>query len=634
MSNKKKKDVYTDGLRKEIDMMAEQFARESQKKPVVHIPVNSTSVPNKDKDEAGNSCSVPGPARGGYQSEDYDDDILAALSLEPEKQVKKTLTVDEILPLPLKVSERCLELGYLIGPVTQRLGKRALEVGGFFLYDQKNGDFSLTDFIVPKNLPVAPGAILIADHYPKAADEIKEINERGGTDFRLSAMFHIHPSKNRTGLFHSVDDNKGLDSLVNKMAETNRKILETPYNLIESRLKKEYGRDDLVLRGDELSDAVVRFVYPNDEMFFRLLQSFGFNPDPNNFDKSKFLGELLDNVESQTSEPRAVRWATSFVFENDREGPYIKMQIEEKFGLTGTVKRYILTNPKIEIINKGENLPTEAEVTDLVRERVMFPPKRKIFSGLIGPTGQVIVGAGIKGQTPDDEEIDWSGFDQTNTRGVYVSSGAYPANPTQSHWLAGNQTPAKPLPKLEHGKLHLDDLAKAFSFAVMGYLSQYRDSSVKYSEYISKLFEMSSQFENKTSHYDWQTKTQQPPFFTKGDLASNVLDLGELFQDSEVIKPIGIYSYQADNLADNIANFHRQFSDGYTREFISRFTNAGDMEQKNKLIADYVNGVHKRYQDHVKKDLETPTLTKTDETKTKGETGHEKTGGTLGIEYD
>ena len=260
----------------------------------------------------GDACSLPGPARGGYRDEKFEDELFDALTEEETEDT--TIPVKDILPIPIKISDRNLELGYLIGPITAMIGKRDFEVGGFFTTDLGDANFSLTDFIVPKDLPVAPGAILIAEQYPRTADELKELNDLNGTQRRLSAMFHIHPSKNGTGLFHSGDDDRGLSSLVNKMAEVNRVVLESPYKLIESKIKKEYGDNHLVLRGDELSDAIVRLVYPNDQLFYQLLKDFGINPEKG-FNKEHFLGKLLEMVDHKTTEPRAIRFATSFVFE-------------------------------------------------------------------------------------------------------------------------------------------------------------------------------------------------------------------------------------------------------------------------------------------------------------------------------
>jgi hypothetical protein len=558
-------------------------------------------------------CGLPGPARGGYKDSEFDDELADLLtSDETETIADKPKTVTDLLPLPIKISERNLEFGYLMGPIAAEIHKGKSEVGGFFTTDLKDGDFSLTDFVVPRNLPVTPGSILIAEHYPQAADELKELNDANGTQRRLSAMFHIHPSLNSVGLGHSGPDDDALDSLVNKMAKVNKVLAESPYTLIESKIKREYGDSGLVLRGDELSDAIVRFVYPDDRAFYNLLKDFGLNPPREGFNKQQFLGKLLDIVDHTTTEPRIVRFATSFVFENDRKGPFVKMQVEEKFALTGKVESFYLTSPKLEVILEGENLPTKDEVRALVKDRIKFP-KYNFFNGRRNGKGKNFWPQGgsffpaSEGQTShvqlsdDDTEI-WGeeeGFGEgtPNTAPVTPVKAAY-------------QIP-KPevFTKVDFADLGIDSIATSFAFQSMAYVSQWRDKRNRYSGYLGKVLDKAGEYANAFNN-TYTGRVSPAAHVLKGDLRRHVLDLGELVEDGKKTTPPIVGTYKLNNVAENITAYLSKNPDMPTIEFITGFAEAPSIHAKNRLLREYVTQILKEREQAVTEFLKNPDIQK------------------------
>jgi len=544
-------------------------------------------------------CNLPGPARGGYQDPGFDDE-LSDLLTSNGKEKAAIPTVTSLLPLPIKITDRALEMGHLVGPMTLELSKRSLEVGGFFTTDLTDGDFSLTDFIIPKGLPVTTGSILVAEHYPEAAFELKELNDAQGTKRRLSAMFHVHPFSH--GLHHSIPDDKALESLVNKMAEVNRISSEAPYALIESKVRKEYGEDRLVLRGDDLSDAIVKFVYPNDEAFFKLLQDFGLKPQQKGFNKREFLAKLLDTIDHTTTEPRTIRFATSFVFDNERKGPYVKMEIEEKFGLSGKVETYFLENPKLQVIRKGENLPTADEVRKLITERVKFPEVQTFLKKVKG------WGKGKKGQTfvaPVGGVISDEDWDSVVGRGEYA--GAYPA--TGGTWAAPvGGTYKAPTPalveKVDFAKVPIDDVATTFALQATAYVAQFSDKRCRYSHFLNKILD-------KAGEYVTSYGTSNPPQSgSRGNLRKHVLDLGKLAEDAEKGLPADIKFYRINNVGENIANYLAVNPDALTMEFMIRFTEAADIYTKNRLIKLYVDKVNQESAEVEAESLKNTSLTK------------------------
>ena len=199
-------------------------------------------------------CSLPGPARGGYDDGgEFADELFNELNDEVASKVPEQKPLKELLPFPLRISERCLEFGFKLGPETKKASNRELEAGGFYLVEKGDDLFTFKDFIVPKDLPVFAGRIVIAEHYSDAGDEIQILNNLNNTDYRMAAMLHVHPN-NAGGLYHSSMDDDALKSLVNKMAKTTRRIYEVPYNLIEDKIRRERGDDCSILKGDELTD--------------------------------------------------------------------------------------------------------------------------------------------------------------------------------------------------------------------------------------------------------------------------------------------------------------------------------------------------------------------------------------------
>jgi len=562
------------------------------------------------KDCPTGKCGLPGPARGGYKDDAFVDELADLLtSDEDETPKQKIKTVSELLPIPLKISERNLELGYLMGPIAAEIHKGNSEVGGFFTTDLKDEDFSLTDFIIPQDLPVTPGSILVAEHYPQAADELKELNDINGTHRRLSAMFHIHPMKNSTGLFHSVADNEALDSLVNKMAKVNMVSVESPYTLIESKIKREYGEEGLVLRGDELSDAIVRFVYPDDKAFFTLLNDFGLNPPQNGFSKQQFLGKLLDIIDHTTTEPRTIRFATSFVFENDRKGPYVKMQVEEKFSMTGKVESFYLTSPKLEVILQGKNLPTRDEVAKLIKERIQFPVIPKYMIRGKGK-GKFWTPAGFFPQITGNPAKNWLDNDGFWDGHEGFDEGTPNFTPAITTPAASYIAPKPELvAKTDFATLGLDSIATSFAFQGMAYVSQWRDKRCRYAGYLGQVLDKAGEYATTYSSV-YAGEGVSPAKVLRGDLRKHVLDLGELVEDGKKMFPAVISAYKLNNVAENLTAYLSKNPDMSTIGFITDFAEASSIYTRNKLLKEYVAQIHQERQKTIADALANPTVQK------------------------
>ena len=321
----------------------------------------------------GGSCDFTGPSiLTNSAMAAHALDMITGFEGRPEKPVIPPVT--DYLPEKVRISRRCYQFGKSIGVAVREIDDRPVESGG--LYAMTRGDFSfdLSEFVVPKGLKVYTDGVKFAEQFPMAGYEMQRINSEMGTDFVLCGMFHVHPGS-VCGVEHSSKDDHEFPKLLNKVAEVTRQRFDSPYLLIQDRIKEEFTEEGKVLRGHDLEDFVREFVFPNDQAFFALLNDFGLKPDLDSFNKSDFFARLLDIMDERTFEPRLVSVAFSFVYDDKLGEPYVEIAYEDKYKLSGQVKYGTVENVPIEIFDDGRHVLTMDEVSDLVQERLVLPPK-------------------------------------------------------------------------------------------------------------------------------------------------------------------------------------------------------------------------------------------------------------------
>ena len=611
------------------------------------------NLPGPDASEEEETCPVNGPVLSVDQSNEFNDDLLSCLTggdSSAEEPKMKIAQLRDLVPQNLQIRDRCLQLGYMIGPETSQQGKKPFEVGGFFTVESGDQLFTFNDFIIPQKLPVTIGSITVAEHYDQCAREIQGRSTQQHRKLRLGAMFHIHPSLTG-GLYHSDDDDKALDSLVDKMAKTTRQVFESPFQLIEDKLKIEYGPDQLCLKGDELSDAVKRFFYPDDHLFFQVLQEFGLKPDPHDFKKADFLARLLESIDDQTYEPRAVNFAVSFVFNNARGGPYVCMGMEEKYIFSGKQNRTKVSDIPLVVTDIGIDLPTAEEVAELVRSRVVFPPKyafqgvRRYVRGFISDRtsnsaldllsssktsggsnplrdslahrinslAPLSSPASLRQELDLLEEInrvstsdslDLSDLSDQLDPLTTLTNPAQPFNPARP--LSSQSGSAIPsVPKTVKPFYTYQEIAGMFTLAASSYLLDGRHAECRYSTYMTVLLDKLDSFGTSTpvfinSQYSNYSSNQHHGSKALG-LRSAVLALGPLLADRDdvVAKPdVKYYSLKtvATNIHDELDFMDRaKEMDLACQEdcrFMLRFIFAPGSMDRSKLLEDYVGILH------------------------------------------
>jgi len=580
------------------------------------------------------SCSLNGPENGGIdETGEFADDLFAELISKEPAQVP----LMNLVPQKLVLSDRCLQAGKMMGQITTQadLYNRKLEVGGFYLLVAGDESFVYRDFILPSGLPVTEGSITVAEHYDKAARENRARNKQFGTNLKMGAMFHIHPvSIKKGGLYHSTDDDDALDSLVNKMAKTTRRVFEAPFELIQGNIRREYGEDGLVLKGDALADAVVKFVYPNDELFFNLLRQYGFKADPGDFKKNEFLAKLLELIDHQTTEPRSVSFAVSFVFNNAGDDPYVKMKAQETFVLSKRSKDITFEDLPIEVVDKGIEIPDENELLALVKDRVVFPKpyfKARIRRWVNGGWQDVA----------EEQDFYYNGFSRAGTkfpaskaRGAFAAAdyagGGINARleslvlPPPGVALSGKELEEQErrelsevllmgestgvgrgkkdtfaMPENQTFKISGADaaythqeFAQLFVFAIHMYHAEQRHSECKYSTYVDELL---------TTLGRWSQGYNNNRIINYADkdnivgLRGAVLEVGPLVPDNTVVvEKMKFNTYRIENMVENVADelSGNKTDDQDTIEFMDKFIGTSSTEERNKLIENYVTLVH------------------------------------------
>ncbi|MBT5030550.1 hypothetical protein HN840_05335 [archaeon] len=579
---------------------------------------------NDNKDCPDGTCPINGPASGGYDDDDFGDELLGSLlgDEEEEETREEILRLADLLPKEFTITDRAIKLGQRIGPLVQEQDKkgalygRALEVGGFFVAE-RDDITNFRDFIVPRKLHVTTGAILIAEQYDFAARELKARNEKNNTHQRLAAMFHIHPSKNG-GLHHSPQDDKELVKLTSKMAKTTRQIFESPYSFIEDRIRKEYGEDQLCLKGDELSDAIQRFIYPHDEAFFSALQHFDINPDPNAFNKAEFLAQILDLIDQQTFEPRLINYGVSIVFNNGGGFPYIKIGAEEKFAFSGKKNYDSFENIPIRVIEHGINIPTYEEIEDLISARVIFPER------FVKKAGKAVRRALRKpAATASNAAIPATAYGTNTAWGNWQNPGAITTNyytalslserleliQTQNEEVdegdsdlleslttgsSVRSAPSKKLiteDKISNAVYRYTEIATMFTLAAQMYMTKHRQTFCEYSTFMQELSKTLCSHPASTWH---KGRQEYDPL----GLRTSIEIVGEILPDNLQIVEAHLINldYRLGNAVKNIRNELLEWDVDHaeTIDFMLRFSHA-QIGAQNKLLETYAESVLNTY---------------------------------------
>ena len=524
-----------------------QFAKDLRQTP--------SSIDDADTAEIPIICHIdPRPQR--EIDDDHDEDLWSELTKDEVNPLPK---FSELLPLPLRLSDRNYQLGVMIGHATNKIGRGKFEVGGFFTIDADDPTFTLSDFIIPKGLPVERGSIYIAEHYPNTNDELQSLNAANKTKRRISALFHIHPTTKRRGFFHSGDDNRSLESMLNKTSVTNVIASSAPLSLINSRIRADSTDLRRIVRGNDLFDVIKEYGYPDDATFRAVLQEYGLDP-PEGFSKPEFLDRLLGTIDETTEEPRVLRFSTSWVFENSPMIPYIKMRVDEQFVFSGVSNSYTITNPEIEIVDEGINIPTMAEVEKLVRERVKFPEPPKKPKAYKGPTGQYVQHGGYT-------VVQNTGY---GVHGNWQQPIRQPVQPVKEE---------KELPKkVKRNKLTLQEQIYTFATQVFSYVHQYRDQDCHYSGFIDELVFEACKFRQRNQNH----------IYEEGSIRGTVLHDLKLRKDEDPPWAPDMSAYQIKTLYDRVHNFHSKNEDPGTLQFMNDFSYAPDLPSRNTVIESYV----------------------------------------------
>lgn len=535
------------------------------------------------------------------------DNIFDALDRDEETH---TITpLEQLIPREIMITDRCLQLGYAIGPLVQMLDHRPLEVGGFFVGELNGVTPVLRDFIVPDGLPISDGFIVVGEHYPQTVEELTKRNTEQGTTYKTLAMFHIHPAPGGIGLAHSGMDDEVLTNLVNKMAETTRRTYTVPYALIDARIRREYSEEGVVLKGDALTDVIVKHLFPDNEKFFSVLQAFGFKPNKKSFKPHDFLAQLLEIIDLKTEEPRIINYALSFVFNNGGKGPYVKMGIEERFVLSQQKATYDTTDTiPLKIIEVGENLVSEEDITDLIIKRVVFPPKQKSYTTAVAgavtqmftSSVQAVSNAVFRGKIFGDD-LDIHPQDRTDQdegivlrryglpqpkRKIVVRKGKGKEHKEEQYSGSAYSKRFTPVAKTQDDMYTLDEAVQLFTLAAYMYVAEYRHAPCKYSKAMHTLLELTASYKQDE----------------KMGLRTAVLLTDQLEEDSleAVLKPdqeaYKMRSMQENMLAEVRGKQYCEGDDMYdvlSVQFMLSFMRV-DTERKNELLEEYFTTVHEK----------------------------------------
>ncbi len=488
-----------------------------------------------------------------------------------------TAELRNVLPIPIPITERMLRIGQMIGPIVQELTHDRYEVGGFYITDISK-DFALKDFIIPKKLPIAPDNIQIEEHYPATDVELVAQNKEKSREYRMAALFHVHPGSYKAE--HSGQDDGQLSKLVNKAQKTNRRIIVQPLELIASKVKVESGKETYVMRGDEASDAVLKYTFPNDEAFYAILKEYGLNPDPKTFDKGAFMAKVMERLSLETSIARIVNFGISFVFNNKGDMPYVVMAVRDKTILTGAYNYFTISNVPLQIIEKGVNLPTKEELEAIVKDRVALPRprffQRRVEEPLIVKVGdnQTIVIPISRLETPvaPPAKQDIPVVKKADVTAAKVAQSTAQVTPAPTVATKPIEQKKPGVVKKDYEQFTQTELACSFMGAVLAYTASYKSNDCEYGQYLYGVID------------------KLGIAYMPGTLEETVAQIGKLKKDVDqeksTVPDVQGLLFLSKRIIDELIKSDSQEA----KDFMRKFTVATNKE-RNRLLESFVNGV-------------------------------------------
>ncbi|MBI1969490.1 hypothetical protein HYS48_02240 [Candidatus Woesearchaeota archaeon] len=454
------------------------------------------------------------------------DDVLALLQGKEKGDEE-----EEVLPVPTTVpmSKGTREKAHTICQIVKKVAGDSHEWFSFLLASKADPLFIARDLLIVKGTKAERGHVVVeGEHVAKASAEVQELNALLGTDFYIIGWLHSHGGG---PVGHSFFDDGNFVQVLNSVRLNTEQAVPTRLDLIESRITKHVEDGKIILTGQDVEDAVIRYVLPKEEAFQALLIKYGIEKGKRiAVEREAFLADVLELVQLETAEPKIVGFGYSVVVNDRGEEPYALVGVVEEKVITGkgTVKKYAYkTNVEPREVEKDVTADPQT-LEAMVRERIQFPPPTKSTIVVLSSRKRRRRGHGRWFGR-------WLGDSESYKNGVMSPEDIEAHTHSNSSAPSGGTTTTQTRQKRSQDILFLNEIACIFAYHAAAYLTAFESPAVRYSEYLDRVFEMLDQTHSK-------------------GLMETIAHVGELYSDEAGVFVPRFEPYKLKRIQDNITD--------------------------------------------------------------------------------
>ncbi len=502
------------------------------------------------------------------------DDIRRLLLQDDAAQDEEALPIPQQIP----ITKGALEKAYMLCDAVKKVGKSSYEWFSFLLAQKSDPECIIRDLLLVKGTLATMGHVTVpGEAHAQAAAEIKKINEEGGTDYYSIGWLHSHGNGTT---YHSDEDERNFLQLLNTVRFNTQQQVPVRFELIESAISQRAENGQLILSGEQLEDAIVKYRIPPEDDFAGLLVKYGLRPHSEhphiekNVPKEQFLNDLLSLLNMTTEESSIVGFAYSIVVNEKREhNARLASAIEKPLSKPGKIE-VSQWGTTLEIREVENDIVVDADTLEaLVKERVQFyvpqtftsgPRKRRRRGKGLREKHSQPVGQWLSQGTYDAEG--WNEYIILDSEHEYglgdgsVASERYASSSSERYGAVSEYSAKK---ELAEG-INAEELLKLFILRVASYQTLYQYKSARYSQYLDTVL--------------------RHVIFRKFDLYDAIVEGGTLKEDSDFTKEPSYHrSRYFAELAAGIAEGIPQTMEGLGVDFMFAF-----LQSENKALEKYV----------------------------------------------
>ncbi len=440
-----------------------------------------------------------------------DDDLLQLLDAQGGQAAPREDRGREevVVPDRIPISQGTLDTAHEICDLVRKVSGGAYEWYSLLLAQHGDPDFVARSLLVPDGVDVWPSFVSVNGvDYARAVQEVAQLNAEHGTDYYVIGWLHSHAN---FSVGFSEEDKKNFHFLLNTVSRNTLRRALDPLHLIQTEVRARIKNNQLVLNGENLEDAVLKYDLLSEQEFQTLLAKHRLDtaaPVPRGA-RNAFMRDLLLAMGVRAYEPRTVGFGYSIVVNEKRDEPHAVLGVVQESIITQSgLRDTALTTTTAEVCQvDGDWTPSRRELRNIVKNRLRFR----------------------RYETQDDGTVFTSRGARYRPQVATVS-----AAPWKGGWVGQqDRASAIALPK-RSGNLTEDEIIRLFVYSAANYLSVFQHEEIKYASYLDELL----------NTFDLKTPS--------GGLTSAAKAVGELYTDAEVIHQPRIQPHTLRYLIDKL----------------------------------------------------------------------------------